>query len=126
MGCQLQSINHSSTNTTDVDSNDSDDEEMSMEKLDLNARKLKEALAELEAKTQFGTGDPGADKSPFPQQRLHPSKVRSKPRKPIEKGSEEYVMKRERNNVAVRKSRTKAENHHATLPTHLSTQTHQK
>jgi len=110
--CQLQSINHSSTNTTDVDSNDSDDEEMSMEKLDLNARKLKEALAELEAKTQFGTGVPGADKSPFPQQRLHPNKVRSKPRKPIEKGSEEYVMKRERNNVAVRKSRTKAKLKH--------------
>jgi len=111
--CQLQSIN-SSTNTTDVDSNDSDDEEMSMEKLDLNARKLKEALAQLEAKTQFGTGAQGADlKLPFAsQQRLQQNKVRSKPRKPIEKGSEEYVMKRERNNVAVRKSRTKAKLKH--------------
>jgi len=111
--CQLQSINHSSTNTTDVDSNDSDDEEMSMEKLDLNARKLKEALAQLEAKTQFGTGVQGADmKLPFAQQRLQTNKARSKPRKPIEKGSEEYVMKRERNNVAVRKSRTKAKLKH--------------
>jgi len=108
--CQLQSIN-SSTNTTDVDSNDSDDEEMSMEKLDLNARKLKEALAQLEAKSQF-TGVPGADKLPFAQQRLQINKARSKPRKPIEKGSEEYVMKRERNNVAVRKSRTKAKLKH--------------
>jgi hypothetical protein len=37
---------------------------------------------------------------------------RSKSRKSIEKGTDEYIVKRERNNVAVRKSRTKAKLKH--------------
>jgi len=53
----------------------------------------------------------------LPQQSQQPHKnplksPRSKSRKAIEKGTDEYIVKRERNNVAVRKSRTKAKLKH--------------
>jgi len=48
-----------------------------------------------------------------PQSHKNPLKSpRSKSRKSIEKGTDEYIVKRERNNVAVRKSRTKAKLKH--------------
>jgi len=100
---QLQSA-HQSNQSSDADS----DGELSMEKLDMNAQKLKAALAELESQEsdtpQKGNVSPiekSSNKSP-----------RHKSRKSIEKGSEEYLVKRERNNVAVRKSRTKAKLKH--------------
>jgi len=100
---QLQSA-HQSNQSSDVDS----DGELNMEKLDMNAQKLKAALAELENQEnesiQKGNISPiekSSNKSP-----------RQKSRKMIEKGSEEYLVKRERNNVAVRKSRTKAKLKH--------------
>jgi len=100
---QLQSA-HQSNQSSDVDS----DSEMSMEKLDMNAQKLKAALAELESQEneslQKGPESP-TEKSSLKSPRL-------KSRKTIEKGSEEYLVKRERNNVAVRKSRTKAKLKH--------------
>ena len=100
---QLQSVHHS-MQSSDADS----DGELNMEKLDMNAQKLKAALAELESQEneslQMGNVSPtekSSNKSP-----------RHKSRKQIEKGSEEYLVKRERNNVAVRKSRTKAKLKH--------------
>lgn len=100
---QLQSA-HQSNQSSDVDS---DSEMMSMERLDMNAQKLKAALADLESqeaeveKGNMSPNDRNSLKSP-----------RQKARKMIEKGSEEYLVKRERNNVAVRKSRTKAKLKH--------------
>jgi len=123
--CQLQSIQQHSNQTTDADSNDSD-AEMDMENLDINAQKLKAALAQLEQTSRGdgttnsanGGGDetmgasnigeahsPGSHKNALKSPRL-------KTRKSIEKGTDEYIVKRERNNVAVRKSRTKAKLKH--------------
>jgi len=99
---QLQSA-HQSNQSSDVDS----DSEMNMEKLDMNAQKLKAALAELENQ-EAGNVQKGGD-SP---ERSSQKSPRQKMRKAIEKGSEEYLVKRERNNVAVRKSRTKAKLKH--------------
>lgn len=100
---QLQSA-HQSNQSSDVDS----DGELNMEKLDMNAQKLKAALVELESQEAASmegdispTGERSSLKSP-----------RQKARKMIQKGSEEYLVKRERNNVAVRKSRTKAKLKH--------------
>jgi len=100
---QLQSA-HQSMQSSDNDS----DGELNMEKLDMNAQKLKAALAELESqeneslqKGDLSPNEKSSNKSP-----------RHKSRKQIEKGSEEYLVKRERNNVAVRKSRTKAKLKH--------------
>jgi len=101
---QLQSA-HQSNQSSDVES----DGELNMEKLDMNAQKLKAALAELESQEsdspQTGNVSP-IEKSSNKSPRHHKS------RKSIEKGSEEYLVKRERNNVAVRKSRTKAKLKH--------------
>jgi len=119
--CQLQSIQQHQQNSnqnTDADSNEShSDVEMDMENLDINAQKLKAALAQLKQTTQDcdnteaspvldgqhggQVGHKNALKSP-----------RLKTRKSIEKGTDEYIVKRERNNVAVRKSRTKAKLKH--------------
>lgn len=101
---QLQSA-HQSNQSSDVDS----DSEMSMEKLDMNAQKLKAALAELESQ-EAGNMEKG-NESPN-NNRSSQKSPRQKSRKSIEKGSEEYLVKRERNNVAVRKSRTKAKLKH--------------
>lgn len=99
---QLQSA-HQSNQSSDVDS----DSEMSMERLDMNAQKLKAALAELESQeAECMKGDMS------PNERNGLKSPRHKARKMIEKGSEEYLVKRERNNVAVRKSRTKAKLKH--------------
>lgn len=100
---QLQSAHHSNQ-SSDVDS----DGELNMEKLDMNAQKLKAALVELEnqeAESMKGDISPTGDRSSL-------KSPRQKARKSIEKGSEEYLVKRERNNVAVRKSRTKAKLKH--------------
>jgi len=101
---QLQSA-HQSNQSSDVES----DGELNMEKLDMNAQKLKAALAELESQEsdspQKGNVSPN-EKSSNKSPRHHKS------RKSLEKGSEEYLVKRERNNVAVRKSRTKAKLKH--------------
>lgn len=100
---QLQSA-HQSNQSSDVDS----DSELSMEKLDMNAQKLKAALAELESQ-EAGSIQKG---NTSPSDRSSQKSPRQKSRKTIEKGSEEYLVKRERNNVAVRKSRTKAKLKH--------------
>jgi len=100
---QLQSA-HQSNQSSDVDESDS---ELSMEKLDMNAQKLKAALAELESQ-EAGSMQKG-NSSPDRSSQKSP---RHKSRKTIEKGSDEYLVKRERNNVAVRKSRTKAKLKH--------------
>lgn len=100
---QLQSA-HQSNQSSDVDS----DSEMSMEKLDMNAQKLKAALAELESQ-EAGSMEAG---NTSPSDRSGQKSPRQKSRKMIAKGSEEYLVKRERNNVAVRKSRTKAKLKH--------------
>nr|AAQ96733.1 bzip transcription factor C/EBP [Podocoryna carnea] len=106
--CQLQSIN-SSNNSSDVDS----DSEKSVQDLDRNARKLKAALAHHEQSSQGNEISPGRSGNVSP---THLNTLKSprhhKSRKNIEKGSEEYIVKRERNNVAVRKSRTKAKLKH--------------
>jgi len=100
---QLHSA-HQSNQSSDVDS----DGELSMEKLDMNAQKLKAALAELESQ-EAGNLQKG---NVSPNERSSQKSPRQKSRKTIEKGSEEYLVKRERNNVAVRKSRTKAKLKH--------------
>jgi len=126
-----QSTNNSNpvtNNNTDADSNDShSDVEMDMENLDINAQKLKAALAQLKqnGRESDGGGAEGAASTveglpgnlPHQQQQQPPHKnplksPRSKSRKSIEKGTDEYIVKRERNNVAVRKSRTKAKLKH--------------
>lgn len=103
--CQLQSIHHSNQSSD----NDSD-EEVNVENLDLNAQKLKAALVQLE-QTQDDS-NPGENGAVSPSHRNNFKSPRSKSRKALEKGSEEYLVKRERNNVAVRKSRTKAKLKH--------------
>jgi len=122
--CQLQSIQNSSQ-TTDVDSNDSD-VEMNMENLDINAQKLKAALAQLEQAREGESGAGADDDDDIDQDNDHDpndnssearhknmlKSPRLKTRKSIEKGTDEYIVKRERNNVAVRKSRTKAKLKH--------------
>lgn len=100
---QLQSA-HQSNQSSDVDS----DSELSMEKLDMNAQKLKAALAELESQEAVSIQKGNTS----PSDRSSQKSPRQKSRKTIEKGSEEYLVKRERNNVAVRKSRTKAKLKH--------------
>merc|ERR1711973_780810 len=68
----------------------------------------KAALAELES--QESDGPQKGNISPV--EKSSNKSPRHKSRKTIEKGSEEYLVKRERNNVAVRKSRTKAKLKH--------------
>lgn len=80
--------------------NDSDDD-INVEVLDFNAQRLKAALIKLEQSKSDEISHRNELKSP-----------RSKSRKTMSKGSEEYLVKRERNNVAVRKSRTKAKLKH--------------
>lgn len=101
--CQLQSA-HQSNQSSDVDS----ESEINMEKLDIDAQKLKAALVELESQEAEGV----KNGSMSPTHRSSQKSPRQKARKMIEKGSEEYLVKRERNNVAVRKSRTKAKLKH--------------
>jgi len=120
--CQLQSIQNSNQ-TTDADSNDSD-VEMDMENLDINAQKLKAALAQLEQTSRENASANGdqtiaaqnsQNNGGEPQTPGHKNALKSprlKTRKAIEKGTDEYIVKRERNNVAVRKSRTKAKLKH--------------
>ena len=111
--CQLQSIQQHSNQTTDADSNDSE-VEMDMENLDINAQKLKAALAQLE-QTSRENGDKTVGAHGESQPPSHKNALKSprlKTRKSIEKGTDEYIVKRERNNVAVRKSRTKAKLKH--------------
>lgn len=106
--CQLQSINHSNQ-SSDVDS----DEEINVEKVDaaMQAQNLKDALVQLE-KSELNA-DKALTGGPSPTYHKNVLKSpRAKIRKTIEKGSEEYMVKRERNNVAVRKSRTKAKLKH--------------
>ena len=74
----------------------------------MKAQKLKAALAELES--QESDGPQKGNVSPV--EKSSNKSPRHKSRKTIEKGSEEYLVKRERNNVAVRKSRTKAKLKH--------------
>lgn len=117
--CQLQSIQQNSNQTTDADSNDSD-VEMDMENLDINAQKLKAALAQLEQTSRDSNASGNGDKTICAsngegQSSAHKNALKSprlKTRKSIEKGTDEYIVKRERNNVAVRKSRTKAKLKH--------------
>jgi len=97
---QLQSL-QGSNQTSDNDT----DEEINVEHLDLNTHKLKAALEQLEQNT-----DDSCNVSPTHRNTL--KSPRSKQRKVLEKGSDEYLVKRERNNVAVRKSRTKAKLKH--------------
>jgi len=101
----------SSANTSDVDNSD---EEMTPHQLSVNAKRLQHALAKLEEQD-----DPKPE--PMDMEGFYPgfahankfkAQQRTKARKYIEKGTEEYVLKRERNNVAVRKSRTKAKLKH--------------
>jgi len=114
--CQLQSIQNSNQ-TTDADSNDSD-VEMDMENLDINAQKLKAALAQLEQTSRDNANANGDKTIAATNGEAHPAhknalkSPRLKTRKAIEKGTDEYIVKRERNNVAVRKSRTKAKLKH--------------
>ena len=134
--------NNNTNNNTDAESNDShSDVEMDMENLDINAQKLKAALAQLKHNNNNNTSTnnresseyrfPGSDQDGdapttpdglptgmphhHQQQASHKNPLkspRSKSRKSIEKGTDEYIVKRERNNVAVRKSRTKAKLKH--------------
>jgi len=120
--CQLQSIQQqtSSNQNTDADSNEShSDVEMDMENLDINAQKLKAALAQLKQTTRENgdtegvpVGGEGVGQSHPPLHKNALKSPRLKTRKSIEKGTDEYIVKRERNNVAVRKSRTKAKLKH--------------
>jgi len=131
--CQLQSIQQQTTNSqntssnhsnhnTDADSNEShSDVEMDMENLDINAQKLKHALAQLKHTSHEdadvdvseipGTMEEGGQQG-GPHHKNALKSPRLKTRKSIEKGTDEYMVKRERNNVAVRKSRTKAKLKH--------------
>jgi len=99
--CQLQSI-HSSNQSTD---NEDSDEEINVENLDHSAQKLKAALAQYEAQEELSD-----NMSPSHRNTLKSPRLKS--RKNLEKGSDEYLVKRQRNNVAVRKSRTKAKLKH--------------
>lgn len=99
--CQLQSF-HSSNQSTD---NEDSDEEINVENLDHSAQKLKAALAQYEAQE-------GLSENMSPSHRNTLKSPRLKSRKNLEKGTDEYLVKRERNNVAVRKSRTKAKLKH--------------
>merc|ERR1712026_234543 len=103
--CQLQSIHHSNS-SSDVDS----DEEINVvENMDVvQAQNLKDALVQLE-KSELNAEQAQKVGSTHKNMMKSP---RCKVRKTIEKGSEEYMIKRERNNVAVRKSRTKAKLKH--------------
>jgi len=103
--CQLQSIQNGSNQTSD--DNDTD-EEINVENLDLNAQKLKDVLANLEHKHDSSSS---GNVSPSHKNTMKSPRV-MKHRKSLAKGSEEYLVKRERNNVAVRKSRTKAKLKH--------------
>jgi len=106
--CQLQTINrHGSNQTSDGDS----DEEINVKKLDLDAQKLKAALVQLENSSQ-DTENPGRRGDVSPTHRNTLKAPVPKSRKTVSKGSDEYIVKRERNNVAVRKSRTKAKLKH--------------
>jgi len=105
--CQLQSLRQSKQQNSDIDS----DEEINVnvvENMDaaMQAQNLKDTLIQLEKSElddpeNMGSAHKNMMKSP-----------RNKMRKNITKGSEEYLVKRERNNVAVRKSRTKAKLKH--------------
>lgn len=114
---------HSSATTSDIDGSD---EEIGQNNLSINPKRLHNALSKLEnSQGQFAQLDVEPKPEPcdldgyFPNY-PHENKLkvqqhaplRIKGRKYIEKGTEEYVMKRERNNVAVRKSRTKAKLKH--------------
>jgi len=91
---------------------------MDMENLDINAQKLKAALAQLEQTSRDNAnanGDKTIAATNGEAQPAHKNALKSprlKTRKSIEKGTDEYIVKRERNNVAVRKSRTKAKLKH--------------
>jgi len=111
----------SSANTSDTDGSD---EELSPDQLSINAKRLQHALAKLENQPdQMEQYDLDPKPEPMDMEGYYPNynhankyksqqQRNSKSRKYIEKGTEEYVLKRERNNVAVRKSRTKAKLKH--------------
>lgn len=105
--CQLQSIHRSNQST---DNEDDSDEEINVENLDRSAKKLKAALAQYEAQDDEMSSGHSGNVSPSHRNTL--KSPRQKMRKNLEKGSDEYLVKRERNNVAVRKSRTKAKLKH--------------
>lgn len=105
--CQLQSMRRSN-NSSDNES----DEEINVENLDMNADKLKLALAQLEHSNQGDDISPCSSGNVSPSHRNTMKSPRHKSRKNLTKGSDEYMVKRERNNVAVRKSRTKAKLKH--------------
>merc|ERR1719309_1758461 len=107
--CQLQSIHHSNQ-SSDVDS----DEEINVvENIDaaMQAQNLKDALVQLE-KSELNADKAETGGSSPPNHKNMMKSPRCKVRKSIEKGTDEYIVKRERNNVAVRKSRTKAKLKH--------------
>ena len=107
--CQLQSIHHSN-HSSDIDS----DEEINVVgNIDdaMKAQKFKDALLQLE-KSELNAGKAKTGGPTPPNHKNMMKSPRSKVRKTLEKGSEEYLVKRERNNVAVRKSRTKAKLKH--------------
>jgi len=102
--CQLQSIHRSNQSSdNEVDS----EEEINIESLDQSAQKLKAALAQYD--NEMSSAQNGDVSMPHRNTLKSP---RQKSRKNLEKGSDEYLVKRERNNVAVRKSRTKAKLKH--------------
>ena len=103
--CQLQSIHHSNQ-SSDVES----DEEINVENLDINSQQLKAALVQFEQSSQDDM--PGQSGNVNTHRNTLKSPQLNKLRKSIKKGSDEYIVKRERNNVAVRKSRTKAKLKH--------------
>lgn len=94
--CQLQSIHHSR-------SSDSDSDE------EINVVGNIEAQNFTDVFNQLESSDDGLTNASHKNDLKSP---RAKVRKTVTKGSEEYIVKRERNNVAVRKSRTKAKLKH--------------
>jgi len=103
--CQLQSI-HRDNQSSDSDS----DEEINVEHMEsMQAQNLKEALVQLEHSSISNAGQSG---NVSPTHRNDMKSPRLKVRKTLTKGTDEYIVKRERNNVAVRKSRTKAKLKH--------------
>lgn len=103
--CQLQSIHHSNK-SSEIDS----DEEINVDKMEVHASSFKNVLSQFDKHQRLQT-DQNHDVSSIHKDNLK-SPSRAKIRRSLEKGSEEYIIKRERNNVAVRKSRTKAKLKH--------------
>jgi len=127
----IASSHQSSANTSDSDNSDEDmmtSSQLSSDMVNsLNAKHLQQALNELQDEGLDGSleahlkqelkQEPMDMDGAYPgfshMNKLRPGGLfKGKQRKFLQKGSEEYVLKRERNNVAVRKSRTKAKLKH--------------